>query len=380
VTISRRDFLRTTTASAGALGLGVLPRIAQGLEHAGRAAAPMRILILGGTGFIGPYQVRYAVARGHTVTVFNRGRRQADLPSQVEHLEGDRNGQLDALKGRQWDVVIDNPTTLPKWVRDVGPILKDNAKHYIFISTISVYAPFGRSGADETSPVLKYTGADPFAESKVSNELYGPLKAISEQEAERWFPGHTTVIRPGLIVGPEDPTDRFSYWPVRISRGGEVLAPGDGSDPVQVIDARDLSEWTIRMAEQRAAGVYNATGGAKPYTMRGQLETIRDAVARGTDTKLTWVPTAFLDEQKVQPWSEMPTWVPNAGDEKGFAEVSVARAVSKGLTFRPLGVTAKDTVDWFRTQPAERQAKLRAGIAPEKESAVLAAWHAKQKS
>jgi 2'-hydroxyisoflavone reductase len=371
---SRRDFLKTTATSA--FGLGLLPALGSD-PVTPLATAPLRILILGGTGFIGPYQVRYAVSRGHEVTVFNRGRRQADLPSTVKHLQGDRNGQLDALKGQTWDVVIDNPTSLPKWVRDAATILKGNVKQYVFISTISVYQPFGRSGADETSPVLPYKGADAFAEPRITGELYGPLKALSEQEAEKWFPGQTTIIRPGLIVGPGDPSDRFTYWPVRIDRGGDVLAPGDGSDPVQVIDARDLSEWTIRMVEQGATGVYNATGATKPYTMRQQLEGIRDAVAKDKAVKLTWVPTSFLQQQQVRPWAEMPTWVPNEGDEKGFSEVSVARAVAKGLTYRPLGTTARDTLAWFRTLPAERQAKLLAGITAEKEKAVLAAWAAK---
>jgi nucleoside-diphosphate-sugar epimerase len=374
----RRDFLKAT---AGALGLGLLPRGVRASELGDigrRSVAPLRILILGGTGFTGPHQVRYAVSRGHKITVFNRGRRQAELPPEVEHLQGDRNGQLDALKGKSWDVVIDNPTTLPKWVRDVGPILEDNAGHYIFISTISVYAPFKGPGADETSPVLPYKGADAFAEARITGELYGPLKAISEQEAERWFPGKTTVIRPGLIVGPGDESDRFTYWPVRIDRGGEILAPGDGSDPVQIIDARDLAEWTIRMAEQKAPGVYNATGPSTPYTMKAELEGIREAIAKGKDARLTWVPTDFLTSQQVAPWMEMPTWVPNAGDERGFSEVSVARAAAKGLTYRPLATTARDTLAWFKTLPAERQGKLRAGIAPEKEKAVLDAWRAKK--
>jgi 2'-hydroxyisoflavone reductase len=373
---SRRDFLRTAVTSAAALGLA--PRVAEAFTSGVRGRAPLRILILGGTGFIGPYQVRYAVSRGHDVTVFNRGRRQADLPASVKHLQGDRNGQLDALKGTSWDVVIDNPTTLPKWVRSAGEILKGNAKQYIFISTISVYAPLPGPNADESAAVLPYRGADAFAESQVTGELYGPLKAISEQEAERQFPGMTTVIRPGLIVGPGDPTDRFTYWPVRIARGGEVLAPGDGSDPVQVIDVRDLSEWTIRMAEQGAMGTYNATGPTSPHTMAGMLDGIRGAVPGGADARLTWVPTDFLGQQQVQPWTEMPTWVPNVGDERGFSQISVARAVAKGLTYRPLATTARDTLTWFETLPAERREKLRAGIAPEKERTVLEAWRARR--
>jgi 2'-hydroxyisoflavone reductase len=368
---SRRDFLKTTVA--GAVGLRFFP------EQIDQQPAKLRILILGGTGFIGPYQVRYAVSRGHEVTVFNRGRRQADLPASVIHLQGDRNGDLESLKGKNWDVVIDNPTSLPKWVRDVGPVLKGNTKHYIFISTISVYAPIGKSNGDETSALAQYKGADAFAETQITGETYGPLKAISEQEAERQFPGQTTVIRPGLIVGPGDGSDRFTYWPVRIDRGGEVLAPGSGSDPVQIIDVRDLSEWIIRMAEQRATGIYNATGPKTPYTIKSELEGIRDAIAKDKDVKFTWVPTSFLAEQKVAPWMEMPTWVPNEGDEKGLSEVSVARALSKGLTYRPLATTARDTLAWFKTQPAERQAKMRAGIAAEKEKAVLDAWRAKTK-
>ena len=167
---------------------------------------------------------------------------------------------------------------------------------------------------------------------------------------------------------------------MRIDRGGEVLAPGDGTDPVQIIDVRDLTEWTIRVAEQRTFGVFNATGPTKPYTMKAQLEGVRAAIGKTKDASFTWVPTEFLTQQQVQPWSEMPTWVPNVGDEKGFSEVSVARAVGKGLTYRPLSTTSVDTLAWFKTLPAERQAKLRAGITPEKEKAVLDAWKARKKA
>jgi 2'-hydroxyisoflavone reductase len=350
---------------------------------AGKADKPMHILILGGTGFTGPHQVRYALARGHKVTVFNRGKTHpGELPKEVEQLIGDRNGQLDALKGRKWDVVIDNPTTLPVWVRDAAQILKGNVDRYVFISTISVYSDTTKPGRDENTALAKYTGADAMKETlatlRASNlGLYGPLKVLSEQEAEKWFPGKALIIRPGLIVGPGDPTDRFTYWPVRIDRGGEILAPGDPSDPVQFIDARDLAEWTIRMVEQGATGIYNATGPRSLLTVAEMLYGIKAVTT--SDAHFTWVDADFLEAQKVAPWGDMPVWVPPRGDEAGFTQISIKRALEKGLTFRPLAVTARDTLDWFRTLPADRQAKLGAGIAPQRETEVLAAWHGRKK-
>jgi 2'-hydroxyisoflavone reductase len=339
----------------------------------------LRILILGGTGFIGPDQVRYALARGHQVTLFNRGKQPQQWPGPVEELLGDRNtGDLKALEGREWDVCIDNPTTLPFWVRDAGAVLRGKVRQYIFISTISVYADSDKP-ADETAPVLPYTGKDAMAETmatfNASNYgLYGPLKADSEREAEKQFPGAATVIRPGLIVGPGDPTDRFTYWPVRLARGGEVLAPGDGADPVQFIDARDLAEWTIRMAEARTLGVFNATGPARPLTARGMLAGIGSAVH--SDARLIWVSDAFLEAHKVSPWSDLPVWVPGTGDTAGFARRDIRRALAAGLTFRPLATTSIDTLAWFETLPADRQAQLKAGLAPEREQALLAEWKA----
>ena len=348
-----------------------------------RKGGSMRILILGGTGFTGPHQVRYALSRGHRVTLFNRGKQPHEWPGEVEELLGDRNtGDLKALEGREWDVCIDNPTTLPFWVRDAGRVLKGKVKSYIFISTISVYAANDRP-ADETAALLPYEGKDPMAETaetlKASNSaLYGPLKAVSEQEARRQFgEAATTIIRPGLIVGPGDETDRFTYWPVRLARGGEVVAPGDGADPVQFIDARDLAEWTIRMAEQGGSGVFNATGPQRPLPVRDMLGGVAKAVH--SDAKLTWVPTAFLDAEKVYAWSDLPVWIPGQGETAGFARRSVARAQAAGLTYRPLAVTASDTLDWFKQQPAERQAKLRAGLAPDREAALLAKWKANPK-
>ena len=379
---NRREFL-TTLAAAGACSLAQTREAAalQRLLHpAGRAAEPLRILILGGTGFIGPYQVRYAVARGHRVSVFNRGRRQAELPASVEHLRGDRNHDLASLRGRDWDVVIDNPTTLPFWVRDAASLLKDHARQYLFISTISVYADLSRPEMDETAAVAPYPGADAMAETMDSfrknvGGLYGPLKALSEQEAEKWFPGRTTVVRPGLIVGPGDPTDRFTYWPVRVARGGEVLAPGTAQDPVQIIDARDLAEWTIRLAEQNATGVYNATGPTRPLAMGAMLEAMRP-LARGP-VRFTFADADFLEQQQVSAWADMPVWLPPRGETAGHARVSIRRALAKGLSFRPLAETARETLQWFETLPAERQAKLQAGLKPEREAEVLKAWHAR---
>ncbi len=372
---TRRDFLRVTAMTSGAAGLGLLSsRTSWGAD----ASKPLRILILGGTGFTGPFQVRYALERGHKVTVFNRGKtRPGELPDGVEQLLGDRNGQLDALKNRQWDVAIDNPTSVPVWVRDVGKILQGNVERFVFISTISVYAE-SRKSNDETAPLAKYTGADAMKETRdtiVASQfqLYGPLKALSEQEAEKWFPKKTLVIRPGLIVGPGDQTDRFTYWPVRIDRGGEVLAPGAPSDPVQFIDARDLAEWTIRMVEKKATGTYNATGPEKPLPVGDMLGGIKDALK--ADAKFTWADADFLEAQKVSPWSDMPVWVPPRGEEGGLGRTSIKKALAEGLTFRPLADTARDTLAWFRTLPAERQADLKAGLKPEREAEVLAAWH-----
>ena len=367
---TRRYFIKVSAAAGGAFGLGIKSRIL----FAENAVTPLRILILGGTGFTGPYQVRYALSRGHKVTTFNRGKTHpGELPTEVEQLTGDRNGKLDALKGRQWDVVIDNPTTLPAWVRDAAQILKGNVERYVFISTISVYADTS-NGVDETAPLAKYDGLDPYKETleamRVSGyKTYGPLKALSEKEAEKWFPGKTLIIRPGLIVGPGDETDRFTYWPVRIDRGGEVLAPGNSNDPVQFIDARDLAEWTIRMVENRETGIYNATGPAKPLGIGKMLDEIKDAL--NSNAKFTWVPADFLKQQSVEAWSNMPVW---AGDELGLARTNINRALAKGLTFRPLAETARDTLAWFKSLPQERQSKLHAGLTPEREAEVLAAW------
>lgn len=335
----------------------------------------LRILILGGGGLTGPHQVRYALARGHHVTVFNRGRTNAQWPAEVQQLVGDRTtGDLEALKQGEWDVCIDNPTTYPAWVRDAGQVLQGRAGRYIFISTISVYADLSQPPSED-SPLAAYEGPDRYAENIDSlrasgMQLYGPLKAASEQEAVRWFGERATIIRPGLIVGPGDETDRFTYWPLRVARGGEVLAPGTPDDPTQVIDARDLAEWTIRMAEQGTGGVFNATGPAQPLRFGEMLDGVKTTLR--ADARFTWVPAPFLEKQGVKPWLDLPAWVPPGGEAAGMMEANITRALAAGLTFRPLADTVQAAMAWF----ASRNRQPKAGLGAEREAQVLAAWKA----
>jgi 2'-hydroxyisoflavone reductase len=381
---NRRTFLKVAAMAGGTAALSSLPGGSAILDSVtiAKSVKPLRILVLGGTGFTGPFQVKYALSRGHKVTVFNRGRTHPGiLPKEAEQLIGDRNGQLDALKGRTWDVVIDVPTTLPVWVRDAAQILKGNVDRYIFVSTISVYSDVSKPNSDETAPLLKYEGADAMKETsdtlrKSNFGLYGPLKALSEAEAEKWFPGKALIVRPGLIVGPGDESDRFTYWPVRVERGGEVLAPGNPTDPVQFIDARDLAEWIIRMAEQGTVGTFNAVGPKEKRGIGWMLDEIKKATR--SNAQFTWADADFLQQQKVRPWADMPVWVPPRGEELGFSTISTKKALAKGLTFRPLTDTTQVTLEWFHQQAADRQAKLRAGLTAEREKEVLAAWHAKK--
>lgn len=376
----RRDFIRDAALVGGALALG-MPRAEAATPSAGK---PLDILILGGTGLTGPHQVRYALARGHKVTVFNRGRRNDRLPSGVTELVGDRNlHQLDALKGKEWDVVIDNPASLPFWVKDVGELLKNRTKQYVFISTISVYdTSKPQSGISESSPLIEYTKGDPLAVTqqefmKDIGGLYGAMKTASEGEAKKWFGDRTTIIRPTLIVGPGDESFRFTYWPYRIAKGGEILAPGDGDDHVQIVDCRDLAEWTIRVVENRTTGTFNAAGPASPMTMAEQLYGIRAAFDGNREVRFTWMPAEFLAAQNVTPWADMPTWIPRSDPDSMSMSVENRRAVTAGLTFRPLATSAVDALEWFRAAPPEAQARMQksAGLPPERERAALDAWH-----
>jgi len=328
------------------------------------------LLILGGTSFLGPRIVEAALAEGWTVTLFNRGRTNPILFPELETLHGDRNGDLKSLAGRRWDCVVDPSGYLPRLVRDSATVLKDAVKQYIFISTISVYADTSRPGMDETTPVGRLEDE---SVEQVTGEAYGPLKALCEKAADAVLPGRVTVIRPGLIVGPGDPTDRFTYWPARLSRGGEVLAPGSPGDPVQVIDVRDLSEWVVRTARDGTTGAFNAV--SSPFGMGHLLEVCK--AASGSDAMFTWADVSFLADQKVEPWSDMPAWVPPTGDTAGLGRVSNARATAKGLTFRPIEATVRDTFAWWKALPDDRRNALRAGLSPEREAVVLRTWHAR---
>jgi 2'-hydroxyisoflavone reductase len=362
--VTRRSFLHT---SLGALASAAAPSATSRAAEA--KPARKRILILGGTGFLGPALVDAARAHGHAVTLFNRGKTRPDLFPDVEKLRGDRDGKLDALRGKKWDAALDTSGYVPRIVKLSADLLAPAVGRYLFVSSISVYPDDVKAGADESYPVQEL--ADPKTEEV--RKHYGALKAACERAAEAAMPGRVAVVRPGLIVGPGDPTDRFTYWPVRLDRGAEVLAPGDGTDPVQVVDVRDLAAWMIALAEQGAAGTWNATGPAERLTMRELLERSREAIA--SKASLVWVPASFLAERKVEPWSDLPAWVPAA--EGGFGALSNARAVAAGLRFRPVADTAKDTLAWWKAQPAERRAKLRAGLSEEKEREVLAAWKAR---
>jgi 2'-hydroxyisoflavone reductase len=378
---TRRDLLKFAgVAAAGAMLTPALRAYAGELKHVAKAAKPLNILILGGTGFTGPFQVAYALARGHKVTLFNRGKRPSpEWPGEVEQLLGDRNNDLKSLEGREWDVCIDNPTSTPFWVRDAGKLLQGKVGQYVFISTISVYADNTRPGMDETTPLAVYKGKDAMAETRetlmadIAN-LYGPLKALCEAEAEKWFPGKATIIRPGYIVGPRDESDRFTYWPLRLRAGGEMIVPGDGSDPMQVIDARDLAEWTIRMVENRSFGIFNATGPDYERSIDATLYGLQAVI--GGSTKMVHVPTDFLEAQKLEIGGDLPIFTPATGEYAGFHRVSIQRARDNGLTFRPLATTTQDLLAWWDALPAERRAKQNAGMTREREAEVLKAWRA----
>jgi len=329
----------------------------------------LRILVLGGTRFLGRHFVEAALAAGHTPTLFHRGRTNPDLFPGVERITGDRDGGLGGLAGRTWDAVLDPSGYFPRVVSASARALAGSAARYLFVSSISVYAEPLAVGLDESAPVA--TLADPTVES-ITGETYGGLKALCEQAVRDVYGDRATVVRPGLIVGPHDTTDRFPYWPRRLSRGGEVLAPGRPDAPTQFVDVRDLAAWMLRLLERDVPGTFHATGPASPLTLGECLSRIAAAV--GGDARFTWVSEAFLREQRVQPWLEVPLWLHEA--DQAMDRVSIARARAEGLEFRPLEDTARDTLAWERTLPPDARAAPPA-LRPEREAEVLAAWAAR---
>jgi len=365
---TRRGFLKSALAAASLAHLSAF-------GEAGKNDRKLDILILGGTGFLGPHTIRAALARGHRMTLFNRGKTNPHLFPELEKLIGDRDGDLLALKGRRWDAVIDTSGYVPRLVRDSAALLAPSCDHYMFVSSVSVYESFAEPGMDEDAPLgtLENEGVE-----EVTSETYGPLKVQCERAATEAMAGRATIIRPGLIVGPGDPTDRFTYWPVRVAAGGEVLAPGEPNGPLQVIDVRDLASWMVRCLEERALGTYNAISPAGALSMGNMMIACREA--SGSEARFTWVEADFLEQQGVAAWSELPAWLPPRGDYAGFGQISVERATARGLSHRDLRVTIRDTLEWWESLPDERRSKMKAGLSREREREVLAAWHEHDKA
>lgn len=404
---TRRTFLQSSLLASAAFAVrteSAGAHVAAAPDMIDKAGRSLKILVLGGTGFLGPATVEYAMARGHEITLFNRGRTNSDLFPGLEKLRGDRDPdkgdglsaiEAEIAKGRRWDAVIDTSCYYPRISRSSATLLADHSDLYVIISSISVYDDFSVRDLDENGAVG--TMEDPTIEDMGPGfQYYGPLKALSEEAAEAAMPGRTCRIRPGLIVGPRDGSDRFNYWPIRVSQGGEILAPGSPDDPTQIIDVRDLGEFMVRCCENKTAGIFNATGPVYPTNMAEMLYGCK--AVTGGDAHFTWVPADFLGEHGVGAWMNMPAWVDANGDSAGLMQVNIDRAIEAGLTTRPLAETVAATIDWFRSLPEDRQAMLgpdavgataensqdesivkrRAGISRAKETEVLAAWHSRK--
>lgn len=364
----RRQFLQKSLLLAGGGALMGGTPAALGLPLSGKASRPLRILILGGTGFIGPHHVRYAVARGHQVSVFNRGRNNAVLPSGVEQLSGDRDSDLTALKGREWDAAIDTAVYQPSWVRSLADVLAEHVGHYTFISSAAVYDASHPGILDESTPLRPYTGtADPFSNPPRDQLQYGPLKTIAIQEARKRF-RQVSAIHCGLIVGPRDATDRWTYWIDRVRLGGEILAPGKPSDPMQWIDARDLAEFAIHGVEQGLAGSFNAA--TPPMTFAEMLAGM-SALFPKSAPRFTWVDEKWLQQRNIT-HAELPAWHTRGASNR----MSGSRARANGMTHRSLMTTARDTYEWLMARPGGPQ--LKAGWPRERELAALAEWRSRK--
>jgi 2'-hydroxyisoflavone reductase len=361
MTISRRTLIHAGAGTALALAGGRLMA---------EAAKERTLLILGGTGFIGPTVTDVALARGWKVTHFNRGKRDADGVPGVETLLGDRKGQLDSLQGRRWDAVIDNTGYIPKYCRMSADLLAPNTGYCLYISSISAYASFEKPN-DIGSPTGVLENKD---QEEITNETYGPMKALCEQYVRDAYGPRCSIVRPGYIVGPLDPTDRFTYWPVRFARGGEMAVPGTPADPIQIVDVRDLAVFMMDLVDRRVDGYFNAVTPPGAVTMGSLMDVSRKVT--GADTKLTWIDEAFIGEKAAEvnlaPWSAMK------GPEAGGSLTGIQASIEQGLRARPLEVTVRDTLAWHETRPADRKAALKSGFSPEQEAAILAEWHARK--
>lgn len=326
----------------------------------------LKILILGGTSFLGPHLVGEIQDRGHKVTLFNRGIQNPSLFPEVIQLHGDRDGNLNALEGGQWDAIIDTSGNLPRIVAASSKLLSHATNHYTYISSIGVYENFLIDQIDENYPVAQLQ--DERIE-EITEKTYGALKALCEKVVLQYFPDRSLIIRPGLIVGPYDPTDRFTYWPMRIAEGGEVLVPGNPNQKVQLIDVRDLAKWIVDMIEKKATGIYNATGPTASLTLEQVLETCLPFAA--SDVKLHWVGEAFLLENEVQDWTELPLWLSSKRNMPGFQNINNQKAIQAGLTFRPLSETIEATIKWSSLR---KNHQWKAGLNREKEKELLHKW------
>lgn len=323
----------------------------------------MKILILGGKRFLGIALVEAMLKAGHTPTLFNRGNTNPELFPDVKNLIGDRKEDLSAFKWRKWDAVIDTSGFLPRTVSESAKALSTKAQTYVFISTISVYRDFKNPDIREDYPLAQL--ADPEDED-YTGDAYGPLKALCEYEIQQNFPGRVIVIRPGLIVGPNDPTDRFTYWPWRVSLGGKVLAPAPPSANLQFIDVRDLADFIVKLIEREQEGVFNATGPKKPANFGSLLVACREAAEK--DASFKWVNELFLLREGVRPWIDLPLWIPNTDpDFAGFYSINNDKAVKAGLSFTPLSETVGDTLEWLKSKPKRNQLKVGMDIARETE-------------
>lgn len=362
---TRRQLLKTSLLGGAAVAAGVTPDVSESMQGSAASAKPLSILILGGTGFIGPHMVREALRRGHTVELFNRGRTNNELFPDLKLYRGDRDGGLDALQGGSWDVVIDNSGYVPRHVADSARLLAPAVSHYLYISTISVYGDFSRPIDEDTALAT----IDDETIEEVTGETYGPLKALCEHRVLTEFgTDATTVLRPTYICGPGDRTDRYTYWPVRTMRGGNMLWPGTPGDGIQIIDVRDLANFTIDCVEARTAGIYNTVVPAGSFTM-GQL--VEDCLAvTSADMQPVWVSPEFLEAEEVG----LPIWTNPNGEMGNLLAVDGSRAAAAGLQTRPTRETARDTIAWWRTLPAERTETPRAGLSAEREAELLELW------